>query len=357
MKIGILTSGGDCAGLNAAIGAVTVNAALKGYQVLGLRGGTRGLMGTEPNFEVLQPAHFTSDVMRSPSTFLGTTNRGNPFAYPMDDGTVVDRSDEIIGNIKKLGIETLIGIGGDGSLDILNQLTRKGGINLMWMPKTIDNDVCETEVAIGFYSAVATAFRFLNDLHATAQTHDMIMVTEIMGRDAGHLALHSGVAAHVDIILIPEIEYAFENLVKKYEQVRASGRSYMQVLVSEAVKTPDGEAVTVAHNTGSVRYGGIGQHLKRKLQEALKVEVRVQSPGHTLRGCSPTAGDIILAQQFGVKVIDLISQKKFGRMAAMQYGSIVDVPVEKVAGRSRPVTASDAMVHTARGLNISLGDQ
>lgn len=356
MKIGILTSGGDCAGLNAAIGAVTVSAATKGFEVLGIRGGTRGLMGKTPNYEVLKPARFTSDIMRSPSTFLGTTNRGNPFAYPMDDGSLIDRSDEIIGNIKALGIETLIGIGGDGSLEILNQLATKGGFKLMWMPKTIDNDVCETEVAIGFYSAVATAFRFISELHATAQTHDMIMVTEIMGRDAGHLALHSGVAAHVDIILIPEIEYKFENLVKKYEQVRASGRNYMQVLVSEAVKTPDGSAVTVSHTAGSVRYGGIGQHLKQKLQDALKVEVRVQSPGHTLRGCSPTAADIILAQQLGVRVVELIAQKKFGRMAAMQNGEIVDVPVEKVAGRSRAVTMDDAMVRTARGLNISLGD-
>lgn len=356
MKIGILTSGGDCAGLNAAIGAVTVSGARKGIEVLGIRGGTRGLMGKTPSYEVLKPSRFTSDVMRSPSTFLGTTNRGNPFAFPMDDGTLLDRSDEIIGNIKALGIETLIGIGGDGSLEILNKLATKGKFNLMWMPKTIDNDVCETEVAIGFYSAVATGFRFLHDLNATAQTHDMIMVTEIMGRDAGHLALHTGVSAHVDIILIPEIQYTFENLIKKFEEVRKSGRNYMQVLVSEAVKTPDGEAITVSH-AGGARYGGIGQHLKQMLQEELKVEVRVQSPGHTLRGCSPTASDIILAQQFGVRVVDLIAKGKFGRMAAMQNGSIVDVPVEKVAGRSRGVTADDAMVHTARGLGITLGDE
>ncbi|MCB1530101.1 MAG: ATP-dependent 6-phosphofructokinase [Rhodospirillales bacterium] len=355
-KIGILTSGGDCAGLNAAIGAVTRAAAQKGYETIGIREGTKGLMGPDLSYEVLNPARFTADIMQKPSTFLGTTNKGDPFAYPMPDGSKKDRSDEIIENIHKLGIETLIGIGGDGSMEILHALAKKGGFNLVWIPKTIDNDVYHTELSIGFYSAVRTAVHFMHDLHATAQTHDLIMVTEVMGRDAGHLALHAGLAASADIILIPEIPYTFEHLIQKYEDIKKTGRNYAHIVVSEAVRDMQGQKVQKQHASGRVSYGGIGAYLKDKLGEATQAEVRVQSPGHTLRGCAPTANDIILAMRFGVRAVDLIVEGRFGRMVAIQNGDIVDVAAEDVAGRSHTVDVNGAMVHTAKSLGISFGD-
>lgn len=357
MKIGILTSGGDCAGLNAAIGAVTIAAARHGIEALGIYGGTTGLMGKEPNYTVLRPEKFTHDLMHKPSTFLGTTNKGNPFQYPDGTGAFDDRSEEIIENIKKLGIDTLIGIGGDGSLEILNSITQKGGINLIWIPKTIDNDVDQTELSIGFYSAVSTANNFLNNLHATAQTHDVMMITEIMGRDAGHLALHAGMAASADIILIPEIPYNVESIIKKYKAIKESGRNYALIVVSEAVKDLDGNKVQRKSASGKVVYGGIGEYLKEKLGEVLQAEIRVQSPGHTLRGCSPTAQDTILAKQFGQKAVELILQKQTGRMVVIQNGDIVDVDVREVAGKSRQVDVKGDMVHTARALNVSFGDE
>ncbi len=357
MKIGILTSGGDCAGLNAAVGAVTIAAAQNGIETLGIRRGSVGLMGDEPDYISLNAEKFTHDLMHKPSTFLGTTNKGNPFQYPDGKGAFDDRSDEIIRNIKKLGIDTLIGIGGDGSLEILHNITEKGGVNLIWIPKTIDNDVDETELAVGFYSAVSTANNFLNNLHATAQTHDVVMITEIMGRDAGHLALHSGLAASADIILIPEIPYNLDAIVKKYQSIKESGRNYAQIVVSEAVKDLNGNKVQRKSASGKVVYGGIGEYLKAKLGEVLKAEIRVQSPGHTLRGCAPTAQDMILAKQYGQKAVELILQKKTGRMVAMRDGDIVDVDVREVAGKSRAVDVDGDMVHTARALNISFGDE
>ncbi len=357
MKIGILTSGGDCAGLNAAIGAVTIAAARHGIETLGIRRGTVGLMGDEPDYEVLRPESFTHDLMHKPSTFLGTTNKGNPFQYPDGEGAFDDRSEEIIRNIQKLGISTLIGIGGDGSLEILHEITQKGGINLIWIPKTIDNDVDQTEFAIGFYSAVRTATRFINNLHATAQTHDVIMITEVMGRDAGHLALHSGLAGTADVILIPEIPYNLESIKAKYEAIKASGRNYAQIVVSEAVKDLEGNKIQRKSASGKVVYGGIGEYLKEKLGEVLQAEIRVQSPGHTLRGCSPTAQDVMLALQFGQKAVELVLKGQTGRMVAMKDGDIIDIDVREVAGKSCQVDVEGDMVHTARAPNISFGDE
>ena len=230
-------------------------------------------------------------------------------------------------------------------------------LNLIWIPKTIDNDVDQTELSIGFYSAVSTANNFLNNLHATAQTHDVIMITEVMGRDAGHLALHSGLAGTADIILIPEIPYNLDSIVKKYRAIKQTGRNYALIVVSEAVKDLDGNKVQRRSASGKVVYGGIGEYLKEQLGEVLKAEIRVQSPGHTLRGCAPTAQDTILAKQFGQKAVELILQKQTGRMVAIKDGDIVDVDVREVAGKSREVDVEGHMVHTARALNISFGDE
>jgi 6-phosphofructokinase 1 len=205
-RIGILTSGGDCAGLNAALRAV-VHRAVEGYgwEVIGIRQGTAGLLARPVDAQPLEISLFNGTLLRTGGTILGTTNRGDPFDYPLPDGSRLDRSEEVIDGYRQLGLDALIGIGGDGSLDILRRLAQQGGINLVGIPKTIDNDLGHTEVSIGYASAVTVATDALDHLQPTAASHSRVMVLEVMGRDAGHIALSAGIAGGADVILIPEI--------------------------------------------------------------------------------------------------------------------------------------------------------
>lgn len=356
-KIGILTSGGDCAGLNAAIDAVAIAAGQRGWETYGIMNGTGGLLGDEPEYVILPKEGLGEVCIRQGGTVLGTTNKGNPFAYPMRDGSVKDRTGEIAENIKKLGIECIIGIGGDGSLEILSGIAKVAGFELVWIPKTIDNDVGETELAIGFDTAVMKATAALDDLQSTAASHDRVMILEVMGRDAGHIALESGIAGGADVILIPEIPYKINNIVKKMVELKQTGMNYARIIVSEAVKTEDGETPMIDQGKDQIRYGGIGEYIKRQLDKATAAEVRVQVLGHIQRGGSPTWNDRILAKLLGVRAVDLIEQGKFGYMAALQDGKITEVPVDKAVQSCRTVDPKGALVHTARRLGISLGDQ
>src|SRR5579872_760374 len=223
--IGILTSGGDCAGLNAAIRAV-VSRAIQGYgwRVLGIRHGTLGLLRRPLDVEELDLGVSTVNILRLGGTILGTTNRGDPFAFPMPDGTKRDRSEEVIAGIRELGLDALIGVGGDGSFAILRRLAQQGGINLVGIPKTIDNDVGATETSVGYDTAVMVATEALDRLQPTAASHHRVMVLEVMGRDAGHIALASGIAGGADVILIPEIAYKIETIAKKIKLLQEGGR-------------------------------------------------------------------------------------------------------------------------------------
>jgi 6-phosphofructokinase 1 len=356
MKIGILTSGGDCAGLNAVIRAVVHSAHLKGWETLGILDGTAGLLHAEPQFRVLTPNDLDGNVMRLGGTILGTTNKGNPFAFPMPDGSTKDRSGEIINNFKKLGLDAVIGIGGDGSFAILRRLAQQGGIRMVGVPKTIDNDIGETEASVGFDTAVAVATEALDRLQPTAASHDRVMVLEVMGRDAGHIALAAGIAGGADVILIPELKYTIAGIAKKIQKVKDSGRNFALVIVSEAVKTPDGEKFEVTYHGGEKRYGGIGQFLSMKIAEATGFETRVTVLGHVQRGCPPTYNDRLLAATFGVKAVELIAEGKFDRMVAWKNREVVDVSIEEAIAAYQAVDADDTMVKTARGLGISLGD-
>lgn len=355
-KIGILTSGGDCAGLNAVIRAVVFRAEQLGWAVLGIETGTAGLLDLPPKVRELKPEEFTGNVMRMGGTILGTTNNRNPFEYPMSDGSILDRSDELIKAAKNLGIEALIGIGGDGSFDILSRLTKKGGLNFVGIPKTIDNDVHETDFAVGFDTAVSVATEALDRLQPTAASHDRVMILEVMGRDAGHIALHAGIAGGADVILIPEIPYTLENIAKKISEVKTGGRNFALVIVSEAVKGPDGEKREVVYHGGETRYGGIGEYLGPRIAKATGSETRVTVLGHVQRGGSPTYNDRLLASALGVKAADLVDQGKFGRMVAWKNLRAVDVPVEEAIKSCHRVELDDALVKTARGLGISFGD-
>ncbi|MFP4314119.1 MAG: ATP-dependent 6-phosphofructokinase [Alphaproteobacteria bacterium] len=354
--IGILTSGGDCAGLNAVIRAVVFRADQLGWSVLGIETGTAGLLESPPHVRKLLPSDFTGNVMRMGGTILGTTNNRNPFEYPMPDGSMKDRSDELIASAKGLNIEALIGIGGDGSFDILSRLTKKGGLNFVGIPKTIDNDVFETDISVGFDTAVSVATEALDRLQPTAASHDRVMILEVMGRDAGHIALHAGIAGGADVILIPEIPYTLEKIAGKINAVKKSGRNFALVIVSEAVKGPEGEKRQVVYHGGETRYGGIGEYLGPRIAEATGSETRVTVLGHVQRGGSPTYNDRLLASALGVKAVDLIEEGKFGRMVAWKNMGACDVPIEAAIKECHQVKPDDGLVQTARGLGISFGD-
>jgi len=354
--IGILTSGGDCAGLNAVMRAVVHRADLLGWSVIGIENGTAGLLETPYRVRKLHPTDFDGFVMRRGGTILGTTNSRDPFRYKVDDGTVKDRSEEVIAALKDLDIEALIGIGGDGSFDILSRLTKKGGLNMVGIPKTIDNDLAMTDVSVGFDTALEVATEALDRLQPTAASHDRVMILEVMGRDAGHIALNAGIAGGADVILIPEIPYTLEGIAKKIQRVKESGRNFALVIVSEAVKGPEGEKREVVYHGGETRYGGIGEYLGPRIAEATGFETRVTVLGHVQRGGNPTHNDRLLAQGLGVKAVDLIAEGTYGKMVAWRGREAVAVPIEDAIKKCRVVESDGFLVHTARSLGISFGD-
>ncbi|MBI1214198.1 MAG: ATP-dependent 6-phosphofructokinase [Alphaproteobacteria bacterium] len=356
-RIGILTSGGDCAGLNAVIRAVVHAATGKGWEVVGIEDGTAGLLDRPMRYKVLTKAMFDTSIMRLGGTVLGTTNKGNPFQFPMPDGSFKDRADEIIGGLKELGVEALIGIGGDGSMAILRTLAKRGNFDLVCIPKTIDNDVSKTESSVGFETALYVATEALDRLQPTAASHDRVMILEVMGRDAGNIALSTGIAGGADVILIPEIPYDLDKVAAKIAEVREEeGRNFALVVVSEAVRTVDGSPLQVEHHGGEKRYGGIGHYLSEKISAKTGSETRVTVLGHVQRGSSPIPSDRLLAAAFGVHAVDLVEQGKFDRMVGWSNRQVIDVPIEEAIASYQAVDVNGTLVHTARLLGICLGD-
>lgn len=359
-RIGILTSGGDCAGLNAVIRAVYAHGRGHfGWDVIGIHNGTAGLMARPIEATALDDRVLGSDMLRQGGTILGTTNKGNPFAFPLEDGRVVDRSQEVIDAIRQLQLDALIGIGGDGSIAILRKLAVQGGINLVAIPKTIDNDLGATELSIGFETAVQTATAALDHLQPTAASHSRVMVLEVMGRDAGHIALSAGIAGGADVILIPEIAYNFAAIEAKLAALRKSGRNFALVVVAEAVKTESGQSITSVHGGGAQAtqtYGGIGHYIGAELAKRSGAETRVTVLGHVQRGGTPEPKDRVLGSAFGVHAVDLIAAGKFDRMVAWNNRRVIDVPIPSAIEAAATVDPAGALVTTARGLGISFGD-
>jgi 6-phosphofructokinase 1 len=354
--IGVLTSGGDCAGLNAALRAVVRRAHSLNMRVLGIRQGTAGLMARPPQALPLDLSHTSHMMLLAGGTILGTTNSGNPFAFPMPDGTVADRSNEVIEGYRQLGLDALIGIGGDGSFAILRQLAQQGGIRFVGIPKTIDNDVGHTESAVGHTTAVAVVTEALDRLQPTAASHSRVMVLEVMGRDAGHIAIAAGIAGGADVVLIPEIPWRIDAVTAKIQSVKSEGRNFALVVVAEAVATDHGEQVTVRGEVQK-RYSGVGHRVGEVIREHTGAEVRVTVLGHVQRGGTPIAQDRLIAAAFGVHAVDLVAEGKFDRMVGWWNRRVVDVPFEKVVARPRTVDPDGTMVRTARGLGICLGDR
>jgi 6-phosphofructokinase 1 len=355
--IGLLTSGGDCAGLNAVIRAV-VSRAVQGYgwRVYGIRHGTMGLLRRPVEFEALDISICRSNILRQGGTILGTTNKGNPLAFPMPDGTLKNRSQEAIDGFRQLGIDALIGVGGDGSFAILRQLAQEGGINFVAIPKTIDNDIGATENAVGYDTAVMVATEALDRLQPTAASHDRVIVLEVMGRDAGHIALAAGIAGGADVILIPEIPYTVGVVAARIDQLRRGGRNFALVIVAEAVSSPAGGSVWQQHSGGGATYGGIGHILGDMLTRLTGAETRVTVLGHVQRGGQPTWSDRLIASAFGVHAVDLVAAERFDRMVAWQNRGVVDLPLEGAIESPKRVDPDGTLVRTARGLGISFGD-
>lgn len=356
-KIGILTSGGDCAGLNAVIRSVVHYADNLGWEVYGLLNGTHGLLSEPPRVRKLEPSQFDGTILRLGGTILGTTNKGNPFSFPEKDGSNRDLSDDIIRGIHTLGLDSIIGIGGDGSFAILKKLAEKGKFNLVGIPKTIDNDLGKTEMSVGFDTAVMVATEALDRLQPTAASHDRVMILEVMGRDAGHIALSAGIAGGADVILIPEIPYSLDKIAEKIKRVKASGRNFALVVVSEAVKSIDNEVIEKTFKDGQTRLGGVGDYLGDKIAEVTGSETRVTVLGHVQRGSQPTYTDRMIASAFGVHAVDLIREEKYDRMVSWANRTVIDVPIADAIAAYQDVDIDGTLVHTARALGICLGDQ
>ncbi len=346
--IGVLTSGGDCAGLNAVIRAV-VHRAIQthGWRVLGIRNGPLGLMDRPPDVDELTLELFSGTILRLGGTILGTISSGDPFAYPMEDGTPRDRSGDFIEGYRALGLSGLIGIGGDGSLALLDRLTRQGDIPFVGVPKTIDNDVPGTEFSVGFSTAVETAVEALDRLQPTAASHHRVMVLEVMGRDAGHIALHAGIGGGADVVLIPEIPYHLESVGEKIRSLKAQGRNHALVVIAEAARPVSGE-----ESDGD----GAGHIVGQGIARLTGAEVRVTVLGHIQRGGTPSANDRIAASAFGVKAVDLLAEGMSGHMVAWRHRGLAAVPLAEIVGRAHGVDSDDTLLATARGLGICLGD-
>ncbi|MGG6298200.1 ATP-dependent 6-phosphofructokinase [Leptolyngbya sp. AN02str] len=356
-RIGILTSGGDCAGLNAVIRAVVHSASDRhGWEVLGIRQATQGLMARPPE-AILLTSEKVNPYLMAGGTMLGTTNKGNPFAFPMPDGSLRDRAQDIIDGYHLLGLDALIGIGGDGSLAILQRIAQQGNLNLVGIPKTIDNDVGVTEVSVGFDTAVQVATEALDRLHFTAASHSRVMILEVMGRDAGHIAMSAGIAGGADIILIPEISYTVDGICQAIKKRQEQGKNYCLMIVAEAVRTEDGSPVTLP-NTGAeeCRLGGIGQYLSERICNQMDAETRVTVLGHTQRGATPSHLDRLMGAVFGVAAVELIAKGQYDHVVTWQKRRVVSVPISEAIARYAAVNPTGTLVNTARGLGIYLGD-
>jgi 6-phosphofructokinase 1 len=355
-RIGILTGGGDAPGLNAVIRAVVKTAANADCETIGIEDSFDGLIYPDRTRR-LTPRDVTG-ILRVGGTILGTTNRGNPFAYPVPgDGGTVDYSERVIRTFRELGLDALVVIGGDGTLSIAYEFYKRG-IPIVGVPKTIDNDIVETTSTFGFDSAVAFATEAIDRLHTTAEAHHRIMVVEVMGRYAGWIAIHAGVAGGADVVLIPEIPFDLGRVVERLRAREAFGARFHIVVVAEGAR-PVGGGVTVsrAARAGYVeRLGGVGARVAGELERLTGKETRYVVLGHLQRGGAPTSFDRILATRLGRKAVELLLEGRFGLMVANQPPDIGAVPLERVVGRTKQVPLDSDLIRTARALGIALGD-
>jgi phosphofructokinase-like protein len=348
--LGICTGGGDAPGLNAVIRAAVKCAFLKyQWRVIGIPDGFDGLIWPEKSYELT--LKHVSGILPRGGTILGTTNRGNPFKYcSIVNGKKVmrDISDEVIANARKLGIDAVISIGGEGSQTIALELFHKGML-IVGVPKTIDNDLSATEITFGFDTALATATDAVDKIHTTAESHHRIMVVEVMGRDAGWIALEAGLAGGAHVILIPEIPFTIESVCRFVKKRESYGKRFTIVVVAEGVKLPP-------ELKDNRRAGSVGNLIGNAIATSADKEVRVSVLGHIQRGGSPTPFDRILATRFGVAAVDLIAQGGFGKMVCLRNERIEAVDIAQAIGQLKTVDPNGQLVETAKAVGISFGD-
>ncbi|MDI6907380.1 MAG: ATP-dependent 6-phosphofructokinase [Thermoanaerobacterales bacterium] len=358
-RIGILTGGGDAPGLNAVIRAVTKTAAHFGYGVVGFEDGFGGLL--QGRARVLTPRDVVG-ILPKGGTILGTTNRDNPFHYPVeDDGQTVykDASDLAMANIAREGVDVLIVVGGDGSLTIARDFYQKKGLPVIGVPKTIDNDLAATDQTFGFDTALTTAMEALDKLHTTAESHHRVMVLEVMGRYAGWIALAAGLAGGADVILIPEIPFDIEKVREKVLARKADGKHFSIIVVAEGARPRGGEMVVkrvVRESFDQIRLGGIGEVVGEQVERLTGMETRVTVLGHLQRGGSPTAFDRLLATRLGAAAVELAAAGRFGQMVCLKGGAVASVPLAEAVGGMRAVPLDGDLIRTARYLGLCLGD-
>src|SRR5438874_2993259 len=352
--IGILTGGGDCPGLNAVIRAAVRTARSEhDLEVVGIQLGFEGLLTRSI---VPLTTESIRGILPKGGTLLRTTNRGNPFAFPaLQEGhpVVVDRSAEVIRNIHELGIDGIIAIGGDGTLRIAQQLCDMG-IPMVAVPKTIDNDLAATDYTFGFMTAVAVATDAVDRLHSTAESHDRVMILEVMGRHAGWIALFSGLAGGADIILIPEVPYRPEAIVDSIRSRQKEGSQFDIIVVAEGAKRIGGEEIYL--DKASRRLGGIAYQVASDIVQHIDLEIRVTVLGHIQRGGSPIPYDRILATRFGAAAAQLVLSRQFGKMVALRGDEIVPVAIRDAVSNMKYVDPNGPLVESARDVGISFGD-
>ncbi|HEY3308613.1 MAG TPA: 6-phosphofructokinase [Desulfuromonadaceae bacterium] len=357
--IGILTGGGDCPGLNAVIRGVVKSAIIRhNWQVIGIEDGFDGLL----DLNKCRPLNLDSvrGILPRGGTILGTTNRGNPFSCPEEqNGKIihVDYSDQVLQNVKKLGIDALIAVGGEGSLKIALDLYKKG-IPVVGVPKTIDNDLRETDLTFGYNTALETATDALDKLHTTAESHHRVMILEVMGRYAGWIALESGIAGGADVILIPEIPFSIQSICSSIKE-RSNRGSHFSIIVAAEGAFPQGGERIVAKEADErytiERLGGIGQYVAKKIEQCLEMDVRVTVLGHLQRGGSPSTFDRALGSRFGTKAVDMVARGEFGNMTCLVGRSIVSASIEEATRDLKLVDPQGEIVRTAKDLGIMVG--
>ena len=356
-RIGVLTGGGDAPGLNAVIRAVVKTGSNAGLEVLGIEDSFDGLIH-EGRMRPLTPKDVTG-ILRLGGTILGTTNRGNPFAYPVEtkDGKV-DYSARVVENFRKHRLDALVVIGGDGTLSIAHQFVQQG-IPIVGVPKTIDNDIVGTVSTFGFDTAVDFATEAIDRLHSTAEAHHRIMVVEVMGRYAGWIALYAGVAGGADVILLPEIPFDLNIVADRLKDRERFGARFSIVVVAEGAVPMGGKVSLIAEGDAATaeRIGGLSALCARELEKLTGKETRYVVLGHLQRGGTPTSFDRVLATRFGGKAVECLMRGEFDVMVASQPPDIVTVPLEEIGGKQKRVPPDFDLVRTARALGISFGDQ
>ncbi|MDJ0752484.1 MAG: ATP-dependent 6-phosphofructokinase [Ardenticatenaceae bacterium] len=364
MKIVLNTGGGDAPGLNAVIRSVVLSSEKRGWEVFGIHEGYRGILEPEayPDGGIVRlDRQAVRGITHVGGTILGSTNRGNPLSYPILDDkgewTTIDRSGELDAAFKEHGFDALVAIGGDGSLSIANEIGKRTGINVIGVPKTIDNDLKHTISTFGFDTAVSFATECLDRLHTTAESHSRIMVVEVMGRYAGWIALFSGIASTADVILIPEIPYDLKCVADKCNWRVGIGAKFTIVVVAEGAKPQGGEISIVGKSVGQAeRLGGVGQKVAAALEAMTGQESRCVVLGHLLRGGSPTAQDRILSLRYGAAAVRALEEGVENVMVALQPPFVKYVPLSAVADAMKPVPLDGDIIATARDLGVCFGD-